>query len=241
MNKEIFEQELKKLNISLTAKQLEELDTFYKLLIEWNQKINLTGITEEQQVYLKHFYDSLTLIKGLDLTKPITLCDVGSGAGFPGIVLKIVFPNLNIILIDSLQKRINYLNEVIQKLNLTNIKAIHCRMEEYSKKNKEQFDAITARAVANTKLLTEISINALKVNGQLIFMKGNINDELEDIDPLLNELGCKLENIIEFTLPIENSKRSLVIIRKIKSTPTKYPRRIDQIKKTHCKNKNVII
>lgn len=231
MNKETFEKELQKLNINLTAKQLEELDTFYKLLIEWNKKINLTGITEEEQVYLKHFYDSLTLIKAIDLTEPITLCDVGSGAGFPGIVLKIVFPNLNITLVDSLQKRINYLNEVIEKLQLTNIKAIHCRMEDYSKVNKEQFDVITARAVANTKLLTEISINALKVGGYLVFMKGNVHNELDDIARLLNELGCKLENVIEFNLPIENSKRSLVMLRKTKSTPKKYPRRIDQIKK----------
>lgn len=231
MNKEIFEQELQKLNINLTSKQLEELDTFYKMLIEWNQKINLTGITEEEQVYLKHFYDSLTLIKGIDLTKSITLCDVGSGAGFPGIVLKIVFPNLNITLVDSLQKRINYLNEVIEKLHLTNIKAIHCRMEDYSKVNKEQFDVITARAVANTKLLTEISINALKISGHLVFMKGNLNNELDNMSLLFNELGCKLENIIEFNLPIENSKRSLVILRKTKITPKKYPRRIDQIKK----------
>lgn len=238
MNKELFEQELKRLNINLTPIQKDQLDKFYKLLIEWNKKINLTGITEENQVYLKHFYDSLTLIKAVDLTKPIKLCDVGSGAGFPGIVLKIVFPNLDITLIDSLQKRINYLDEVIKIIGLTSIKAIHCRMEDFSKENEEQFDIITARAVANTKLLTEISIKALKINGKLIFMKANLNDELDNINTLFNDLGCKLENKIEFKLPIENSKRSLLIIKKTKQTPRKYPRRIDQIKKIHCKNNN---
>lgn len=235
MNKERFEQEIEKLNIRLTQEQKSQLDTFYKLLIEWNEKMNLTGITEEEQVYLKHFYDSLTLVKAIDLTKPIKLCDVGSGAGFPGIVLKIVFPNLDVTLIDSLQKRINYLNEVINQLGLTNIKAIHCRMEDFSKEKEEEFDVITARAVANTKLLTEISIRALKVNGQMIFMKANIFDELTDIDDLFNNLGCFIQNKIEFNLPIENSTRTLLVITKIKKTPNKYPRRIDQIKKIHCK------
>lgn len=235
MNKEIFEQELKKLNISITQEQKNQLDTFYKLLVEWNKKMNLTGITEENQVYLKHFYDSLTLVKAIDLTKPIKLCDVGSGAGFPGIVLKIVFPNLDITLIDSLKKRINYLNEVINQLGLNNIRAIHCRMEDFSKENSEKFDVITARAVANTKLLTEISIKALKIHGQMIFMKANIDDELNDIDKLFNELGCFIKNKIEFNLPIENSTRTLLVITKNKKTPNKYPRRIDQIKKIHCK------
>lgn len=235
MNKELFEQEIKKLNISLTQEQKKQLDTFYKLLIEWNKKMNLTGITEENQVYLKHFYDSLTLIKATDLTKSIKLCDVGSGAGFPGIILKIVFPNLDITLIDSLQKRINYLNEVINQLGLTNIKAIHYRMEDFSKENEEEFDVITARAVANTKLLTEISIKALKTKGQMIFMKAKIDDELIDIDNLFNNLGCSIQNKIEFNLPIENSTRTLIVITKNKTTPNKYPRRIDQIKKIHCK------
>lgn len=161
MNKKTFIEELKKINIDITKEQLEKLDKFYNLLVDWNNKINLTTITKEEDVYLKHFYDSLTLIKAIDLTKDLKICDVGSGAGFPGIVLKIVFPNLNITLIDSLQKRVNYLNDIIKKLNLINIKALHARMEEFSKENEEQFDIITARAVGNTKLLTEISIKSL--------------------------------------------------------------------------------
>lgn len=241
MDKEKFKQELNYLNIQITNEQMEKLDTFYHMLVEWNQKINLTKIVQEDQVYLKHFYDSLTLVKAVNLNNDINLCDVGSGAGFPGIVLKIIFPKLNITLIDSLQKRVNYLNEVIKRLNLTNIEAIHCRMEDYCKKNEEKFDIITARAVSNTKLLTEISIKALKIDGKLVFMKGNINDELKDITNLFNQLGCKLDKIIEFKLPIEDSNRALLVIRKTKPTPQKYPRRIDQIKKMHCKNKNDII
>ena len=232
MNKEQFLDELTKLNITLTTDQLNKLDLFYKILVDWNNKINLTSIIREEDVYLKHFYDSLTLIKAIDLTKNIKLCDVGSGAGFPGIVLKIVYPNLDITLIDSLNKRVIYLNEVINKLELTNIQAIHTRMEDYSKKHEEKFDIITARAVANTKLLTEICIKALKINGKLVFMKANINNELDNINQLFNNLGCNLENIIRFKLPIEESNRSLVIITKNSMTKKQYPRRIDIIKKT---------
>ena len=232
MNKEEFIEELKKLNISINDKQQEQLEKYYKLLIEWNEKINLTSITEKEEVYLKHFYDSLTLIKAYDLTQEISLCDVGSGAGFPGIVLKIVFPNLNITLVDSLNKRVNYLNEVIKKLELNNIKAIHMRMEDFSKENEEKYDIITARAVANTKILTEISIRSLKINGLLIFMKANLEQEIKDLNTYLKQYGCELIDIIKFLLPIENSTRSLVVIKKKEKTNKKYPRRIDQIKKT---------
>ena len=232
MNKKTFIEELKKINIDITKEQLEKLDKFYNLLVDWNNKINLTTITKEEDVYLKHFYDSLTLIKAIDLTKDLKICDVGSGAGFPGIVLKIVFPNLNITLIDSLQKRVNYLNDIIKKLNLINIKALHARMEEFSKENEEQFDIITARAVGNTKLLTEISIKSLKINGKLIFMKANLMNELDNTIYLFNNLGCILKEVVKFKLPIEESNRSLVIIEKIKKTPSKYPRRLDKIKKS---------
>ena len=230
MNKEDFVLEVKKLGIILDKDKLDKLDKFYHLLIEWNEKINLTTITMEKDVYLKHFYDSLTLVKEIDLSKNITLCDVGSGAGFPGIVLKIVFPNLKIVLIDSLQKRVNYLNEIIKELELSNIHAEHFRMEDYSRMNEEKFDCITARAVANIGILTEISIKALKVNGNLIFMKANCDEELDKVSSSFNKLGVVLENINKFKLPIEDSNRTLVNLKKIKKTNEKYPRSIKYIK-----------
>lgn len=232
MNKEEFIKELEKININITDKQLNQLERFYQLLIEWNEKINLTSITKKEEVYLKHFYDSLTLVKAVDLTQKLTLCDVGSGAGFPGIVLKIVFPYLNITLVDSLNKRVKYLNEIIKELDLNNIEAIHMRMEDFSKTNEEKYDIITARAVANTKILTEISIKSLKIGGYLIFMKANVEEELTNIHSYLKSYGCAFIDTIKFVLPKEKSTRTLVIIKKTEKTNKKYPRRIDQIKKT---------
>ena len=215
MNKEEFIKDVKDLGIELDNDKLDKLDKFYNLLIEWNEKINLTTITNEEDVYLKHFYDSLTLTKGVDLTKDLSLCDVGTGAGFPGIVLKICFPNLKITLIDSLQKRVIYLNEIIKELNLQDIEAFHYRMEEYSKLNEEKFDIITARAVSNTKVLCEISVKALKVNGQIILMKANIDEELSNIDNMLRELSLSIPEVIKFKLPKEDSNRSLIIFKRV--------------------------
>lgn len=174
MNKEEFLQALLELNITLTSHQQFQLNKFYQLLIEWNKKINLTRITQEEDVYLKHFYDSLTIVKAVDLSKKETLCDVGSGAGFPGIVLKIVFPNLKVTLIDSLQKRVNYLNSIIKELDLTDIEAIHSRGEDY----KQKFDIVTARAVANIEKLLTYTMHLVSKDGMFIAMKGNIDDEL---------------------------------------------------------------
>ena len=158
MTKEEFIIELQKLNIILTNEQLNKLDIFYELLIEWNNKINLTTIISKEDVYLKHYYDSLTLIKVTDLTQKKTLCDVGTGAGFPGIVLKIVFPNLNITLLDALEKRVIYLNDIIKKLDLKDIKALHERGEFH----KEKYDIVTARAVANMEKLITYTMPLVK-------------------------------------------------------------------------------
>lgn len=231
MNKEQFIFEVGNLGIEVTEEKLKKLDDFYNLLISWNEKINLTTITSFQDVYLKHFYDSLTLFRVCDLTKDISLCDVGSGAGFPGIVLKIFFPNLKITLIDSLNKRVNYLNNIIKELNLTNIEAIHSRMEDFSKVNVEKYDIITARAVANLSILSEISVRALKVKGKLIFMKASCDEELAIILPKLSKLGLKFNKIDKFLLPIEKSNRSLIVFEKINITLNRYPRNIDKIKK----------
>jgi len=231
MNKEEFLIETKKIGINITEEQISLLDKFYNLLIEWNEKINLTTITDYEEVYLKHFYDSLTLFKEVNLNEDITLCDVGSGAGFPGIVLKICFPNLKITLVDSLQKRVNYLNEIINKLGLKDITAVHSRMEDFSRLNEEKFDLITARAVANMNVLLEISVRALKINGNLVFMKANCEEELKNSNNALEKFSCTLLNVNEFYLPKEESKRTLIKIQKKGKTNSKYPRTIDKIKK----------
>ena len=231
MNKELFIEEVKKLGIELDEDKLSKLEKFYNLLIEWNEKINLTTITNKEDVYLKHFYDSLTLFKEVDLTKDLTLCDVGTGAGFPGIVLKIVFPQLKITLIDSLQKRVNYLNVIIEELDLHDIEAYHYRMEDYSRENVEKFDIITARAVANTKLLCEISVRSLKVGGRIVLMKANVDEESDNINSMIKELCLSEPSVNKFMLPVENSNRALVSFKKLDKTKDKYPRSIDKIKK----------
>lgn len=209
MNKEEFVRELKLINIDISEEQLELLEEFYKLLIEWNEKINLTRITEEKDVYLKHFYDSLTINKVVDLSKINTLCDIGTGAGFPGIVLKIVFPNLKITLVDSLQKRVNYLNEVIRKLKLKDIEAIHTRGEEL----KGQYEVVTSRAVANIEKLVKYTMHLVKKDGIFIAMKANIEEELTEKTKKELEKKYRILNIEKFNLPVENSVRSLVIMQ----------------------------
>ena len=209
MNKEEFVKELEKLNIVPTSKQLEQLSKFYQLLIEWNKKINLTRIIDEKDVYLKHFYDSLTITKVVDLEKQNTLCDVGTGAGFPGIVLKIMYPNLKVVLIDSLLKRVNYLNEIIKQLELTDIVAIHTRGEDY----KGSFDVVTSRAVANIEKLVQYTMHLVNKNGIFVAMKGNIEEELnKDVQKKLQNKYI-IDKIEEFNLPIENSKRSLIVMK----------------------------
>ena len=209
MNNNEFLEELKKINIELTKEQKSQLEKFYQLLIEWNKQINLTRITDKEDVYLKHFYDSLTIAKVIDLSKIDTLCDVGTGAGFPGIVLKIVYPNLKITLVDSLQKRINYLNQITKELNLKDIKAIHTRGEDY----KETFDVVTSRAVANIETLVKYTMHLVNKKVIFIAMKGNIDNELTK--PIEKKLSRKYKiiKIEKFQLPKENSERSLVVIK----------------------------
>lgn len=231
MNKQEFLEELAKLGINLTNDQIDKLARFYQLLVTWNEKINLTTIIKEEEVYLKHFYDSLTLIKVVDLRQPLTILDVGTGAGFPGIVLKIVFPNLKITLLDSLTKRINYLNEIIKELDLHDIETVCSRCEEYTKINREKYDLVVARAVSHLKILSEMIIPTVKVNGYFIAMKANLNDELEKTIPMLKKLNSELKEIKEFSLPIENSKRTLVVIKKNAKTALLYPRKYSEIKK----------
>lgn len=229
MNKELFLEELKKLGILLTPKQEQDLDTYYKLLISYNNNVNLTAITKEEDVYLKHFYDSLTLFKGIDLKENLKICDLGTGAGFPGLVLKIVFPNLSITLVDSLEKRIKFLDLVIKELELKNIKTVHSRIEEF--KEIEAFDVVVSRAVAKINILLELGCNIPKVNGLFVFMKGNVLDELKSAKNALKVLNYSLEKIINFKLPIEESERNIVILKHTSPTSNKYPRQFSIIKK----------
>lgn len=230
MQQDEFIKELKKLNVLLTKKQLDQLNQYYDLLIKYNKIMNLTGITEKKQVFLKHFYDSITIANIIDLKKYDTLCDIGTGAGFPGLVLKIIFPNLKITLLDSLNKRINFLNIVIEKLKLKDIETYHIRAEEYGKINRNKFDITTSRAVAHTSILLEYAIPITKVGGYFIPLKGNMDVELNEIDNALNKLNVQLQNIKKFKLPIEDSNRTLLLFKKLKDTDKKYPRKNNEIR-----------
>ena len=225
MNQDNFILELKKLNINITELQLKQLERYYELLVEYNKVMNLTGITIKEEVYLKHFYDSLTIAKVIDLNNYQTLCDVGTGAGFPGLVLKIIYPNLKVTLLDSLNKRLNFLNVVIKELNLKDIETVHSRAEEYNKK----FDITVARAVAPLNILLEYCIPLTKVNGYFIAMKGK-NEEATNA---LKELNSEIIQTNSFLLPIEQSNRTIIKIKKIKETNKKFPRKYSEIKKKH--------
>ncbi len=235
MNKESFIEEVTKLGITLDEDKLNKLDKFYKLLIAWNEKINLTTITKEEDVYLKHFYDSLTLIKVIDLTENLKVLDVGTGAGFPGIVLKIVFPNLKITLLDSLAKRINYLNEIIKELELNEIETKCIRVEDYVKEAQEKYDLVVARAVAHLGILIETCIPLVKINAYLIAMKSNVKEELQESNKILKDIKATIIDVNTFNLPYEESIRTLVKIQKKDKTPSKYPRLYGKIKKEYQK------
>lgn len=230
MNKEDFINALKDLNINITDKQLSNLDIYYKMLIDYNNHTNLTRITEEKEVYLKHFYDSLTLVKAIELDNQ-TLLDIGTGAGFPGLVLKIVFPNLKVTLVDSLNKRITFLNSVIEKLNLKNVEAIHTRAEEYIINKRESFDIVTSRAVANLNTLAELCIPFLKVSGYFIPMKAEAQEEIETAKKGVKTLGGVIKDTIIFKLPYDAGTRTLIKIEKLTKTSVKYPRKFSEIKK----------
>ena len=227
MTESEFLESLKELNIEVTEEKLAKLNRYYELLIEWNEKINLTAITEKKDVYLKHFYDSLTIAKIIDLKNVSTFADVGTGAGFPGIVVKIFFPDIHITLIDSLNKRTEFLKKVIEELKLEKIDVITSRAEEI--KEREQYEVVTARAVANLHILLELIVPLS--NKYIILMKGETKEELENTANLYKELDIKLINKEEFFLPIENSKRTLLKYEKTSKTNLKYPRNFGQIKK----------
>lgn len=230
MNKNDFINELNKIGIILSEYQLNQLDKYYNMLVEYNKNVNLTAITEYNQVLLKHFYDSLTITKAIELTNQ-KVCDIGTGAGFPGIVLKIAYPDLEITLVESLTKRCVFLNEVIKELDLKNIKVVNQRAEEFSQNNIEYFDIITSRAVAKLNILLELSIKSLKIGGYYVALKANVDEEIKSISTCLTKLNASLESITTFNLPIDNSLRNIIKIKKDGPTPLSYPRRYNEIKK----------
>ena len=231
MNINDFIENLKKINININVSQLKQLEKYYELLIEYNEKMNLTGITEKEQVYLKHFYDSLTINKIIDLNTVENLCDVGTGAGFPGLVIKILFPKINVTLVDSLNKRIDFLNAVIKELNLVGIDTLHDRIEDYGRKTREKYDVVTARAVSSLNILLEYCLPLVKYGKYFIPLKANISREILEIDHAKKELNCELVDKLEFLLPSENSTRTILKFKKLKATSKKYPRPYSQIKK----------
>lgn len=230
MNKELFKKELSKINININDKQLEQLEQYYEILVTENNKYNLTSITNKEDVYLKHFYDSATLSTTINLTNQ-SLCDIGTGAGFPGMVLKILFPELKVTLVDATLKKCNFLELVIKELELTDIEVINQRAEEFAKETREKYDIVTSRAVAPLKHLLEYSIPLVKVNGTYIAMKSYITKEIDGISNYEEKLSIKKENLITFNLPIENSLRTLISYKKLKVTNPIYPRKYSEIKK----------
>ena len=224
-----FVKELEGLGLSIDDDKLNKFNKYFELLVEYNKVMNLTGITDYDGVYLKHFYDSLTLVKAYDFTKDKTLCDVGSGAGFPSIPLKIMFPNIKVTIVDSLNKRIEFLKVVIKELGLTNIEAIHSRAEEFNK--RESFDVVTSRALADINIGLELCMPLVKVDGYYLPMV--VGYDLGN--NTIKMLGGKFEDEIVFNLPIENSERRILKIKKVTKTLEKYPRAFSQIKKKPLK------
>ena len=230
MKQNEFKRELEKLGITLDDKQLNLLNSYCEYLLEYNKHTNLTAIKTKEEVYLKHFYDSLTLIK-IEPYLEGKLLDVGTGAGFPGLVLAIVFPNLEVTLLDSNNKKMTFLKKCLEKLQLKNVKLVNERAENFTKKNRELFDYVTSRAVAKLNILLELNIPALKEQGKFLVMKGILEEELRESEQALKILSCKIINKIEFELPNNAGKRTLLNILKEKKTDLKYPRAYDKIKK----------
>jgi 16S rRNA (guanine527-N7)-methyltransferase len=228
MNTEQFIDMLGAKGISLSPQQIQQYETYYSTLVEWNEKMNLTAITDKPEVYLKHFYDSITAAFYFDFTKPLHICDVGAGAGFPSLPIKIAFPELHITIVDSLNKRIGFLEHLSNQLGLKNVRFIHDRAELFgqNKEHREKYDVVTARAVARLSVLSELCLPLVKVGGTFVAMKGaSANEELEAGKKAIAVLGGKLEESYSFTLPQEDSERNILIIKKEKGTPKKYPRK----------------
>ena len=227
-NTEMLRQGLKDFGIEPSDKMLNDFKVYREILVDWNQKMNLTGIEEEKEVYIKHFLDSVSAVVNGYIKDGMSIIDVGTGAGFPGIPIKISKQNLNVTLLDSLNKRINFLNTVVDELKLENINCIHGRAEEFArmKQKRESYDVATSRAVANLNVLAEYLLPFVKIGGKCICMKGpNIEEEIENSKNAIKILGGKIEKVEEFSLPKTDIKRTIILIRKEKITPALYPRK----------------
>lgn len=225
---QIFDRKLQELGIALNEKQKEQFVSFYELLVEWNKVMNLTAITEKEEVNEKHFIDSLSIVKAVDMNSVTTVVDIGTGAGFPGIPLKIAFPHLKVMLLDSLNKRIRFLDTAIDTLGLEHIDTIHGRAEDFAKRPeyREQFDICVSRAVANLTTLSEYCMPYVRKQGLFVpYKSGEIDKEVIQSKGAIHILGGKLENVVKFQLPGSEINRSFVMIRKIQNTPKKYPRK----------------
>ena len=225
-----FINEVKKLNIKITNKELDLLEQYYNFLIKYNEHTNITAITKKDDVYIKHFLDSLMVTKAINFNKIDNLIDIGSGAGFPGIVLKIFFPNIKIILLDSNNKKTTFLNEVIKKLNLKDIQVVNLRAEEYMKNHLNEFDICISRAVAYIDIITSLSLPFIKEDGSVILMKGNYQDEIKILNTYKNELHISNFDIINYKILSDDNNRSLIIIRKneVTSKIVNYPKILKQ-------------
>lgn len=224
----VLEKGCENLGISLDEKQKEQFIQFYEYLVEKNKVMNLTGITEFQEVLVKHFLDSLACVKAVDLTKVKKVMDIGTGAGFPGVPLKIAFPHLEECLLDSLKKRVTFLEETFDILGFDKIAAIHGRAEEFAKNKayREQYDLCVSRAVSNLSTLSEYCLPYVKKGGMFISYKsGKVQEEAESAERAIELLGGKIKDICYFMLPDSEIERSLVVIEKVKNTPGKYPRK----------------
>ena len=228
MKTEEFYERLADLDYPLTEHQKKQYERYFELLVEWNEKINLTAITEKDEVYLKHFYDSIApIVQSLIENRPIRLLDIGAGAGFPSLPMKILFPELDVTIIDSLNKRINFLHLLAEELGLNGVHFYHGRAEDFAqdKAFRAQFDVVTARAVARMQVLSELTIPYLKVGGRLLALKAsNAPEELEEAKNALNLLFSKVEDNLQYALP-NGDPRYITIVEKKKETPNKYPRK----------------
>lgn len=223
-----FSEQVMRLGIHLSDQQLEQFEQYFTLLVEWNEKMNLTGITERSAVYEKHFYDSLTLIQAVDFNALFSLADIGSGAGFPSIPLAIAFPHLKVTIIDSLAKRIRFLDEVTSHLNLSGVSSLHSRAEDAArlKDHRDRYDIVTARAVARMAVLNEFCLPFVRVGGVFLAMKGSdIAEELEESRFSARILQGEIREIKQLHLPSEGSVRHLIVVEKLRATPASYPRK----------------
>lgn len=239
MSVEWLTKQLSTQGIELSEEQQRQFQTYYQMLVEWNEKINLTSITEEHEVYLKHFYDSIAPSFYTDLTKELTICDIGAGAGFPSIPLKIIYPNLKVTIVDSLNKRIKFLNQLAESLDLENVNFVHDRAETFGKGvYRESYDIVTARAVARLSVLSELCLPLVKKGGQFIALKSSKGEEeLEEARFGLGILGGKVRETISYELPEEAGERQMILIDKRSQTPKKYPRKPGTPNKSPLLNK----